>query len=159
MNVSEAEHFGAASTTSGEEKDGTDVIPARELPCQALDHGAGYLLATGILAAIYQRDFVPDGFGAYRVDVSLAGVMKYLQSLGQYPGATGFEVTEPVPQNYPTRAQDGKKTGWSEDFWETKQTGFGELRAVKYPGLIDGCEVGWDVMPKKLGSDEAKWMT
>ncbi|QVM10778.1 hypothetical protein D8B26_005431 [Coccidioides posadasii str. Silveira] len=156
MNVSEAEHFAAASTSPGEKN--VPSVPSRVLPCQALDHGAGYLFASGILAAIYHRDFVPDGFGAYKVDVSLAGVMKYLQSLGQYDGASGFQVADPVPQQYPLGPKQGQKTGWAEDLWETKQSGFGDLRAVKYPGSIDGCEVGWDVMPKKLGSDEPEWL-
>ncbi|EEP75701.1 predicted protein [Uncinocarpus reesii 1704] len=147
MNVAEAERFGV---TDG-------AVPARVLPCQALDHGAGYLLATGILAAVYHRDCVPDGFGAYRVDVSLAAVMKYLQSLGQYDGASGFQVDHPVPKSYPLQEAD-EENGWDESFWETRPSEFGDLRAVKYPGVIDGCDVGWDKMPKKLGSDEAKWL-
>lgn len=42
-SVSEAEHAGG----SGE--------VARPTPCQALDHAAGYFMATGVLAALYRR--------------------------------------------------------------------------------------------------------
>ncbi|KAI1980207.1 hypothetical protein LOZ54_005904 [Ophidiomyces ophidiicola] len=155
MNVSEAEHFLASSPGRGNESTADTTTPARVLPCQALDHGAGYLLATGVLAAVYQRDFVIGGFGSYAVDVSLAGVAKYLQSLGQYPADSGFAVADAIPKEYPLPSDGG---GWSEDHWETRQSGFGELRGVKYPGSINGGRIAWDVMPKRLGSDNPEWM-
>ncbi|OCK83564.1 CoA-transferase family III [Lepidopterella palustris CBS 459.81] len=130
MNASEAEHFGAGE-------------PARPMPCQALDHAAGYLLATGILTALYKR---AEGGGAYEVDVSLAGVMKYLRSLGQYPGKTGFQCEDCI------KAED------VEEFLETKMSAFGALRAVKHSATIDGVETGWDIMPKPLGSDKPEWL-
>ncbi|THC97660.1 hypothetical protein EYZ11_002886 [Aspergillus tanneri] len=66
MNVSEAEHFGAGDA-------------AQPTPCQAPDHVRGYFLAAGIMAALYKQ--ATEG-GSWRVDVPLAGVMKYLRSLG-----------------------------------------------------------------------------
>lgn len=128
MNVSEAEHFGDPS------------IPARALPVQALDHAAGYLLATGINAALYRRAM--EG-GSWEVSVSLAGIMKYLRSLGQFPGQDGFEC-EPL--------------GDISSYLETRKTDFGELSAVRHSASVAGKEPGWDTMPKKLGSDEAKWL-
>ncbi|KAA8652399.1 uncharacterized protein ATNIH1004_001303 [Aspergillus tanneri] len=47
--------------------------------CQAPDHVRGYFLAAGIMAALYKQ--ATEG-GSWRVDVPLAGVMKYLRSLG-----------------------------------------------------------------------------
>lgn len=132
MNVSEAEHAG-------------DGEAARAMPCQALDHAGGYLLATGVLAAVYHRG---TRGGAWRVDVSLAGVMKHLRSLGQYPGSTGFDC-----EDY-TKLEDVPV-----DFLEVRETGFGQMRAVKHCAAVDGCEVGWEVMPKPLGSDRAEWMS
>ncbi|KAH7166590.1 hypothetical protein EDB81DRAFT_681488 [Dactylonectria macrodidyma] len=131
MNVSEAEHAG-----KGE--------PARPTPCQALDHAGGYMLATGVIAAVYRR---ATSGGSWRVDVSLAGIMKYLRSLGQYPGATGFETkdyeqTEDVPDMY----------------FEIKETGFGKMKAIRHSAAVEGCLVGWDVMPKPLGSDTPEWL-
>jgi crotonobetainyl-CoA:carnitine CoA-transferase CaiB-like acyl-CoA transferase len=131
MNVSEAEHYG-----TGE--------PARPLPCQALDHAAGYFLASGIQAALYKQ--AVEG-GSWEVDVSLAGVMRYLRSLGQFEGRLGFQAPDyncmaDVPAEY----------------METRDTGFGEMTAVCHSGSIQGVEVGWDIMPKPLGLDEKRWL-
>lgn len=131
MNVSEAEHFGAGEA-------------ARPTPCQVLDHASGYFLSAGILAALHKQ--VTEG-GSWEVNVSLAGVMKYLRSLGQLEGRTGFAVkdytcTADVPSEY----------------LEKRSTGFGDLVAVRHSAAISGINVGWDIMPKPLGSDEKKWL-
>ncbi|KAI0975898.1 CoA-transferase family III domain-containing protein, partial [Xylaria arbuscula] len=138
LNVSEAEHAGQGEI-------------ARVLPCQALDHGAGFLLAAGICAALYHRDKDRrEGrvVGAYVVDVSLAGVMKYLRSLGQYEGRSGFDcdtVLEKV---------SGKE--WAE-FFETRDTEFGEMTFLKHSASVVGLEPGWELMPTPLGACEAVW--
>lgn len=131
MNVSEAEHYGAGEA-------------ARPLCCQALDHAAGYFLAAGIMAALYKQ--ATEG-GSWEVNVSLAGTMKYLRSLGQYEGRSGFDTkdytcSEDVPPEY----------------LETRETGFGQMTAVRHSASIEGLQVGWDVMPKPLGSDEKKFL-
>jgi crotonobetainyl-CoA:carnitine CoA-transferase CaiB-like acyl-CoA transferase len=130
INVGEAENHGANE-------------PVRVLPCQALDHGAGYLLATGIMTALYKR--ATEG-GSYEVKVSLAGTMKYLRSLGRYQGPNAF---------------NRKEFGSSEDvgkYLETNQSPFGDLRAVKHSAHIEGVSVGWEIMPKALGSDMPGWL-
>ncbi|KAF4972201.1 hypothetical protein FSARC_1183 [Fusarium sarcochroum] len=130
MNVSEAEH-----AAKGE--------AARPTPCQALDHAGGYMLAAGVMAALYRR--ATNG-GSWRVDMSLAGIMKYLRSLGQYPGASGFEAPDfNKPEDVP------------ETCFEIRETGFGSMTAIKHCATIEGLQVGWDVMPKPLGSDKAEW--
>lgn len=131
MNVSEARHFGAGE-------------PARPTPCQALDHAGGYFLAAGIMAALYKQ--ATEG-GSYQVDVSLAGVMKYLRSLGQYPGREGFQCSDyQSPADVP------------DEFMETRKSGFGRLRAVRHSASIEGVAVGWDIMPNPLGSDDLQWL-
>jgi len=130
MNVSEAEHAG-----NGE--------PARPMPCQALDHASGYFLATGIAAVVYKR--ATEG-GSYLVDVSLAGVMKYLRTLGQHEGSSGFEM------------EDITRSEQVEELMETRMSGFGELKAVRHSARVEGWDVGWEEMPKPLGTDEAKWL-
>ncbi|KAL2882105.1 hypothetical protein SGCOL_002367 [Colletotrichum sp. CLE4] len=132
MNVSEAEHAGKGEA-------------ARPTPCQALDHAGGYLLATGVTAALYKR--ATQG-GSYKVDVSLAGVMKYLRGMGQYPKASGFEGVGDYekPEDVPS------------DFFEIRKTGFGPMTAIRHSARVEGCEVGWEVMPKPLGSDAAQWL-
>ncbi|KAF5671460.1 Formyl-coenzyme A transferase [Fusarium circinatum] len=130
MNVSEAEH-----AEKGE--------AARPTPCQALDHSGGYMLAVGVMAAVYHRAVKG---GSWRVDVSLAGMMKYLRSLGQYPGASGFEARDfDKPEDVP------------EGYFEIQETGFGTMRSIKHSATIEGLEVGWDIMPKPLGSDKPAW--
>lgn len=128
MNVSEAEHHRGGQA-------------AKPMPCQALDHGGGYLLAFGIMAAVYKR--ATEG-GAYDVDVSLAGVMKYLRSLGQYEGNSGFEVKS-----------DGAE--YIEQFMETRDSGFGELKAVRHSAAVEGFRVGWDIMPEPPKAHRVNW--
>lgn len=131
MNVSEAEHYGAGE-------------PARAMPCQALDHAAGYFLASGIQAALYKQ--ATEG-GSWEVSVSLAGVMKYLRSLGQFDGKDGFS-SRGYSQN----------TDVPEEYLETRETGFGQMKAVRHSAKIQGTEVGWDIMPNPLGSDDKEWL-
>lgn len=104
INVAEAQRCG-------------DNEPARVLPCQALDHGAGYLLASGIITALYKR--ATDG-DIHEVKVSLAGVMKYLRSLGRYEGKSGFD------------RKDFKNPQDVERYLESRETAFGTLRAVRH---------------------------
>jgi len=131
MNVSEAEHRGQGEA-------------ARVMPCQALDHGAGYFLASGIMTALYRQ--ATEG-GCYQVNVSLAGVMRYLRSYGQYEGDSGFACKAyhnfgEVPVQY-TEARD---------------CAFGKLESIKHSVQIEDVDVGWEHMPKPLGSDKAVWL-
>ncbi|PYI02137.1 CoA-transferase family III [Aspergillus sclerotiicarbonarius CBS 121057] len=132
MNVSEAEYFGAGEA-------------ARALPCQALDHAGGFFLASGVMAALYKQ--ATEG-GSWQVDVSLAGVMKYLRSLGQYEGKTGFQDAPDYtrPRDVPT------------EYFETRTTGFGEMSSIRHAASIEGVDIGCDIMAKPLGSDEKRWL-
>lgn len=129
INVAEAERHGHGKAS-------------RVLPCQALDHGSGYLLATGIIAALYKRYFHG---GVYEVHVSLAGTMKYLRSLGRMPEESDME-------------RRGFPEGVSLDrYMETRHTEFGELKAITHSASISGVKVGYKTMPKHLGSDDPVW--
>ncbi|KAF2482045.1 CoA-transferase family III [Neohortaea acidophila] len=129
MNVSEAEHFGEDEA-------------ARVMPAQALDYGGGFLLATGICAALYRQ--ATEG-GSWEVHVSLAAVSKYLRSLGQRPGKTGFGHIDPA---------DDAPGAWFEE----RESGFGRCRGLKHAADVEGATPGWDIMPKPLGSDEPRWL-
>lgn len=131
MNVSEADHYGAGQT-------------ARTLPFQALDHASGFFLATGIAAALYKQ--ATEG-GSYEVNVSLAGTMKFLRSLGQHEGSSGLQCEQ-------YENQDDVPSDWLEE----RDTELGMIKAVKHSASIDGVDVGWDIMPKPLGSDQAEWL-
>lgn len=79
MNDSEARHAGLGEV-------------ARPAPCQVLDHASGYLLASGISSALYQRHTKG---GSWEVKASLSGMMEYLRTLGQHPGSSVFDVAAP----------------------------------------------------------------
>ena len=55
----------------------------KPLPCQALDHGAGYLMAFGAMTALARR--VTEG-GSWHVRVSLAQTGHWIRSLGRIDG-------------------------------------------------------------------------
>lgn len=130
LNVSEAAHYG-------------DGAAARPLPVQALDHAAGYLLATGILAAVYKQ--TQQG-GSWEVNVSLGAVGKYLRSLGQTSGMEGFDCV------------DLKAPEHADEFLEEIECEFGKLKAIRHAADLEGKAPGWDHMPKRLGSDRAEWL-
>lgn len=113
------------------------------MPCQALDHASGYFLAAGIIAALYRH--ATEG-GSWTVDVSLAATMKYLRSLGQYEGKSGFAC------------DDITSIAQVEDLMETNMSGFGELKSLKHSAQIEGVKVGWDKWPSPLGSDRPVWV-
>jgi crotonobetainyl-CoA:carnitine CoA-transferase CaiB-like acyl-CoA transferase len=131
LNVSEAEHFGEGEA-------------ARPLPFQALDHASGFFLAAGIAAALYRQ--ATEG-GSYAVDVGLAGTGKFLRSLGQYEGRSGFDVP-----------QIERQEDVPAEMLEERESDFGKITAVKHSAVIEGVDVGWDVMPGPLGSDRAEWI-
>ncbi|KAI1199858.1 CoA-transferase family III [Nemania serpens] len=151
MNVAEAEAF------EGSGGSGESAMGARALPCQALDHGAGYLLAAGVCAALWRREKDREEgrrVGAYVVDVSLAGVLGYLRSLGQFEGRSGFEGEDCALLGGDT----GKRSEEEEEgLFETRETAFGEMTFLRHSARVEGFEPGWDVMPAPLGSDEAVW--
>ena len=132
MNVSEAEHYGAGET-------------ARTLPFQALDSASGFFLAAGICAALYKQ--ATEG-GSYEVNVSLAGTMKFLRSLGQHEGSSGFQCEQ-------FKTQNDVPAQWLEE----RESGFGLIKAVTHSASIEGMDVGWEIMPKPLGSDQAEWLS
>jgi len=72
--------------------------------------------------------------------------MKYLRSLGQYEGTSGFEV------EYISRSKR------MEDIMETRASGFGELKAVKHSARVGGWDIGREKMPNPVGSDESEWI-
>ena len=90
--------------------------PPRELPCQALDHGTGYLMACGIMLARGRQ--AREG-GSWHVQVSLARTGRWLWELGRVAG--GFDVTAPVPG--PTDL-------------ESSATPFGVVTGVRHPARL-----------------------
>jgi hypothetical protein len=112
------------------------VTEPRALPLQALDYGAGFLLAFGALAALRRR--AAEG-GHWQVDVTLARTGLWLRSLGRLQGFAA------VPR--PT----------AEEVMETSDSGFGTLRAVRHAARFSHTPPGWHRPSMPPGSHPPVW--
>ncbi|MGB1007928.1 MAG: CoA transferase, partial [Thalassobaculaceae bacterium] len=109
----------------------------KALPAQALDHGSGYLMALGALAAVLKR--AEEG-GSWHVRVALARTGRWLQDL---PKVTGGPAT----------ADHGRP----DDFLEETASGFGQLRALRHAGMVAGMTPRWTRPSVPLGHDRPMW--
>ncbi|MCK9875630.1 CoA transferase [Frankia sp. Ag45/Mut15] len=116
-------------------RDEPDPVP---LPVQALDHGAGYLTAYGILDALARR--AREG-GSWHVRVSLARTGRMLTDLGHHD-------TRAVP---PLAAAD------LEPYQDTYMSEFGELTYIRPPGTVAGVAPRWTRPPARLGTSAPTW--
>ncbi|MDW8315134.1 MAG: CoA transferase [Rhodovarius sp.] len=129
-----------ATGINAEEAEAAGEETPRPLPCQALDHASGYLLALGIMAAWLRR--AEEG-GSWRVRVSLARTGHWIRGLPRIPN--GFSVTEPTQEEV-------------ADLLETEESGFGPLTTVRHAALLEGITPRPSpAMP--LGSSPAEWLT
>ncbi len=111
----------------------------KALPVQILDHAAGHLLAAGALMALARQ--AREG-GSWQVRVSLAGVGRWLASLGRDPGA----LQRPEP------ALDG--------WWDAEEdSGFGRLQGLRSPVAFDGVEARPAGLSMPPGTHPASWLT
>ena len=124
FNLAEAEAAGVPETP-------------RPLPCQALDHVAGYLMALGALAALIRR--AEEG-GSWHVQVSLARTGLWLRSLGRVPD--GFAAPPPGPE---------------PAVMESLDSSFGRLSVVRHAAQLNATPAGWARPPVPLGTDPASW--
>ncbi|HWX50384.1 MAG TPA: CoA transferase [Roseomonas sp.] len=111
----------------------------RPLPCQALDHASGYLLALGAMAALLRR--AEEG-GSWRVRVSLAATGRWLRGLGRVPD--GFAAPEFGPEEV---------AGWMEE----SESGFGRLSAIRHAAQMSETPARWARPAMPLGSHAAAW--
>lgn len=96
INTSEAKSYRHYAALPG--KDEASSAP-RVLPCQALDHASGYLLAFGIMAAKCRSLLAADKKDqndGWHVQVSLAGTAAWLESLGKVEGVKAWEEPESI---------------------------------------------------------------
>ncbi|MEO1190651.1 MAG: CoA transferase [Pseudomonadota bacterium] len=110
----------------------------RALPCQALDHSSGYLLAFGILRALARR--AEEG-GSWRVRVALAATGQWLRGLGPRKDSAAAAL-DPADV---------------EDFLETAASPFGKVRALSHAGQIEGQAPYWADPVVPLGSHPPRW--
>ena len=110
------------------------------LPCQALDHGTGWLAALGALAALVRQR--REG-GSWRVEASLSATAAWLTAMGR---CDGLGIADPGA------------TDVSDLLVETPSD-FGLVRHVALPGTLGGRPSGWSGPPPLLGSSPPVWRT
>jgi crotonobetainyl-CoA:carnitine CoA-transferase CaiB-like acyl-CoA transferase len=122
INAAEAEGFGQREP--------------RALPLQALDYGAGYLLAFGAAAALLRQR--REG-GSWLVRVALAGLSQWLQSLPRLPA--GARAAKPA----------------FDAAIEESDSGFGRLAAVRHAVRLNGERAAWQRPSVPPGTHEPRW--
>jgi crotonobetainyl-CoA:carnitine CoA-transferase CaiB-like acyl-CoA transferase len=121
----------AAAGAAGTGADGP--VP---LPAQALDHGAGYLLAAGVVRALTR--LVETGMPG-TVWASLVGVAGVLMPRGVPDG-----LAAPAP-------------AWTDADTVPVETAWGPARAVPFPATIAGVRGSWTIPAGPLGTDAPEW--
>ena len=111
----------------------------KELPAQALDHGAGYLIAFAAMMALHRR--ATEG-GSWHVRVSLAQTGEWLKRLGRIEG--GHAAPDPTFDDV-------------VDFLETRPSGFGATTAVRHAAQLAETPAFWDKPAVPLGHDQPIW--
>jgi crotonobetainyl-CoA:carnitine CoA-transferase CaiB-like acyl-CoA transferase len=111
----------------------------KALPCQALDHGSGYLLAFGALTALMRR--MQEG-GSWHVQVSLARTGRWIRDLGGVKN--GLALAAPTHEAV-------------ADLMEGSQSGWGSLHAVQHSAVLAQTPARWDRPSVPLGTHHPSW--
>lgn len=106
------------------------------MPMQILDYAAGYLLAFGAQAALLRQQ--RDG-GSWHVQVSLAGVGRWLRSLGRVP--QGFDAQRPP----------------FEPYLDASVSGFGRLVALRHAARFSRTPAVWRRPSMPPGTHAPRW--
>jgi crotonobetainyl-CoA:carnitine CoA-transferase CaiB-like acyl-CoA transferase len=109
------------------------------LPCQALDHASGYLMALGALAALLRR--ATEG-GSWYVQVSLAQTSHWLRDLGRVE--QGFACADPAFEDV-------------ADLLEEHASGWGRLCTVRDAAQLSETPPTWRRPSVPLGSHAPTW--
>jgi len=125
MNVAEAEAAGQDTP--------------RPLPCQALDHATGYLMAFGAMTALKRR--ATEG-GSWHVRCSLAQSCHWFQNLGRIDN--GFSAPDPKFEDVSA-------------YLEETPSGFGRLTAVRHSAIMSETPARWGRPSARLGTHAAEW--
>ena len=121
------------------EAEAAGSVQPKPLPCQALDHGAGFLLAFGAMTALARR--VTEG-GSWHVRVSLAQTGHWIRNLGRMPN--GLACADP-------------REGDVQDRLEQSESGYGRLTAVKHAAALSETPARWARPSVPLGTHEPRW--
>lgn len=130
----------ASGINAAEAEAAGSTLP-KALPCQALDHASGYLLALGALAALRRR--ATEG-GSWHVRVSLARTGLWLRELGRL--GNDFAIPDPGLDDV-------------RDLLEETPSGFGMLTAVRHAAQLAATPARWIAPSMPLGSHPPAWST
>jgi len=111
----------------------------RPLPCQALDHASGYLLAFGAMAALLRR--AEEG-GSWLVRVSLACTGEWIKRLGRLDA--GLSAPGLAPADIDAALEESG-------------SGFGRMRATRHAARLSATPPRWDLPAMPLGSHAPAW--
>lgn len=111
----------------------------KPLPCQALDHGAGYFMAFGAMTALKRR--MTEG-GSWHVRVSLAQAGHWVRGLGRV--ADGLACPDPDFAAVRDRLEDS-------------ESGFGRLTAVRHAAVLSETPARWARPSAQLGTHPPAW--
>jgi crotonobetainyl-CoA:carnitine CoA-transferase CaiB-like acyl-CoA transferase len=111
----------------------------KPLPCQALDHASGYLLALGAMAGLLRR--AREG-GSWHVRVALATTGHWIRSLGRVPD--GLACPE-------QRFED------IADLLEESESPFGRLTTVRDAARLSETPPYWARPSVPLGTHAPRW--
>ena len=109
------------------------------LPCQALDHGTGYLAAFGAMVALKRR--VEEG-GSWMVRVSLAQTGQWINKLGR---VDGLSVVNPEEKDI-------------AELLEIHPSPWGDISHVKSPEVMSKTVPFWETGPVPVGTHNASWV-
>ncbi|CAB3765760.1 CoA transferase [Paraburkholderia solisilvae] len=129
----------SASGIAHTEARAAGVDAPKHLPCQALDHGTGYLAAFGAMVALTRR--ATEG-GSWHVRLSLAQTGRWLHTLGQIED--GWQTPE---------------VGFDDvrDCLEAVDSPFGRVLGTPPAEQLAHTPARYDRPPVPIGADDARW--
>jgi crotonobetainyl-CoA:carnitine CoA-transferase CaiB-like acyl-CoA transferase len=110
----------------------------KPLPCQAIDHASGYLMAFGAMTALARQATVG---GSWHVRVSLAQTGHWIRGLGRVDGLA-----------CPDPGRDAMR-----DLLDDHESGFGRLTTVRHAAVLSETPARWTRPSVPVGTHPAVW--
>jgi crotonobetainyl-CoA:carnitine CoA-transferase CaiB-like acyl-CoA transferase len=121
------------------EAEAKGITGLQPLPCQALDHASGYLMALGAIAALIRR---LDEGGSWHVRVALARTGLWLRDMSRV--ANGFAAPD-------------IDFAQAADRLATYPSGFGTLQAVRHAAEMSETQAQWTLPSVPFGTHPPRW--
>ncbi len=128
-----------ATGINAEEAKAAGTDGPKPLPCQALDHAAGFILSFAIMIALHRRATIG---GSWHVTTSLAQAGRWIENLGRLEHGLNCPDLD---------------AGDIADLIEITPSGFGQLSAVKPSGILEKSPAFWSKPSVPLGSNSPHW--